>query len=126
MIDSPLPGEFKLEYLSIEIACDDVIENIKLRFINLDDISFNIHHTKESEEQSLGNNESCTSIDSSPKKAYLNSLLGDEVDDSSDYDYDSENDEWLPRNMVETLPETDAAAASVCGGGREQLRIGRK
>ena len=45
------------------------------------------------------------------KNAYLNNLLGD-ANDSSEYDDDSDDEDWLPKDTVDAVPETDAATAS--------------
>ena len=43
--------------------------------------------------------------------AYLNNLLGD-ANDSSEYDHDSDDEDWLPKDTVDAVPETDATTAS--------------
>ena len=45
------------------------------------------------------------------KHAYLNNLLGD-ANDSSEYDDDSDDEDWLSKDIVDAVPETDAATAS--------------
>ena len=44
------------------------------------------------------------------KNAYLNNLLGD-ANDSSEYDDDSDDEDWLPKDTVDTVTVTDAATA---------------
>lgn len=53
------------------------------------------------------------------KTAHLNSLLGEAASDSSDYDDDSEDEDWLPRDVLEAVqvPETDAETASEASVG---------
>ena len=45
------------------------------------------------------------------KNAYLNNSLGD-ANDSSEYDDDSDVEDWLPKDTVDAVPGTDAATAS--------------
>ena len=45
------------------------------------------------------------------KNAYLNNLLGD-ANNSSEYDDDSDDEDWLPKYTVNAVPETDTATAS--------------
>ena len=45
------------------------------------------------------------------KNACLNNFLGD-ANGSSEYDDDSDDEDWLPKDTVDAVPETDAATAS--------------